>query len=64
MNTLQSDRGKIAEYDGELIPLTMKRYGTGELTSRFLNKEKFEGEMVLSCPMGSGLKYDQVPESG
>jgi hypothetical protein len=41
----------------------MKKYENGELTPRLL-AENFKGEIVLSQPMGAGMKFDQIPSKG
>jgi hypothetical protein len=41
----------------------MKKYENGELTPRLL-AENFNGEIVLSQPMGAGMKFDQIPSKG
>ena len=33
------------------------------MTPRLLN-QKFDGEIVLSDPMGAGMKFDQIPPQG
>lgn len=41
----------------------MKKYESGELTSKLLNP-KFDGSIILSQPMGSGMKYLTLATKG
>lgn len=50
----------IHAHPKEPIPLVIKRYEKGELTQRLLHNPAFEGEMILSKPMGAGMKYGEI----
>ena len=41
----------------------IKKYNNGALTSRLI-VDDFEGEIVLSKPMGEGMKYHELAHSG
>jgi hypothetical protein len=44
----------------EVIPLIIKRYEDGEMTEKLFNHES-QNQLILSKPMGAGLKYDTLP---
>jgi NAD(P)H-flavin reductase len=47
----------------EVVPLVLKKYKKGELTSRLLD-DGFDGELILSKTLGAGMKYAELKEEG
>lgn len=43
--------------------MVIKKYKNGELTSRLLD-DGFDGELILSKPLGAGMKYGELKEEG
>jgi NAD(P)H-flavin reductase len=44
----------------EAIPLMIKRYEDGEMTKKLFSNES-QKELIISKPLGGGLKYDTLP---
>lgn len=42
----------------------IKLYKDGEMTPRFLGEQEYKLDVILSSPMGAGMKYDYLGEEG
>lgn len=61
------DSNSITEFnlinEANLVPLVIKVYPKGELTPRLFSPQ-FQGELILSKPMGAGMHYQRLKSEG